>query len=64
MQYPGTKGRAPMVFGNSKVYFAKNAFRLKKIGDRQDVQFSHKVKDPKEVWKLVVTRLKQLNPKS
>ena len=60
--YPGTS-RAPLVYGNSKVYFCKTQFRLmERIRGRQDVAYSFKVKDPKEVWKTLAKRLKELNP--
>ena len=59
---PGAS-RKPLVYGNSKVYFGKTQFRLmESIGDRQDVAYSFKVKDPKEVWKTLAKRLKELNP--
>ena len=62
LEYPGTS-RAPLVYGNSKVYFGKNRFRLLEcIGDRQDVSYSYKVEEPKEVWKVLAKRLKELNP--
>ena len=62
MVYPGTS-RAPLVYGNSKVYFGKTQFRrMERVGDRQDVAYSFKVKDTKEVWKTLAKRLKELNP--
>ena len=52
-----------MVYGNSKVYCCKTQFRLmERIGGRQDVAYSFKVKDPKEVWKTLAKRLQELHP--
>ena len=62
LAFPGTS-RAPLVYGNSKVYFGKDKYRLmEQIGNRVDKPYSFKVKDPKEVWKAVAKRLKELNP--
>ncbi len=63
LQFPGTQPRPPLIFGKSKVYFSEHKFRLmERMGDRVDKAFSHKNKDAKEVWKMVVKRLEQLNP--
>ena len=63
LEFPGTDRRPPLIFGRSKVYFTKNSYRLmEQMGDRCDVSFSFKTKDPKEVWKVIATRLKELNP--
>ena len=63
LAFPGTSSRAPLVYGNSKVYFGKTQFRLmQQMGDRNDVSYSFKVKDPKEVWKVLAKRLRELNP--
>ena len=63
LAFPGTAHRAPLVYGNSKVYFGKYQYRLlTQIGDRVDKAYSFKVKDPKEVWKDLAKRLKELNP--
>ena len=63
LDFPGTSSRAPLVYGNSKVYFCKTQFRLmEQMGDRVDVSYSFKVKDPKEVWKVLAKRLRELNP--
>ena len=52
-----------MVYGNSKVYFGQDKYRLmERIGDRVDKAYSFKVRDPKEVWKDLAKRLKELNP--
>ena len=62
MVYPGTS-RNPLGAGNSKVYFGKTQFRLmERVGDRQGVAYSFKVKDTKEVWNTLAKRLKELNP--
>ena len=59
---PGTS-RAPLVYGNSKVYFGKDKFRLLvTIRDRQDVSYSWKMNGPKEVWQTLAKRLQELNP--
>ena len=63
LAFPGTAHRAPLVYGNSKVYFGKHQYRLmEQIGDKVDKAYSFKVKDPKEVRKDLVQRLKELNP--
>ena len=63
LAFPGTKHRPPLVYGNSKVYFGKGQYRLMEcIGDRYDVAYSFKAKDPKEVWKDLAKRLRELNP--
>ena len=63
MPFPGSKTRPPLVYGNSKVYFGKGMNRLmERIGDKQDEAYIFKVKDPKEVWKTLAKRLKELNP--
>ena len=63
LAFPGTAPRAPLVYGNSKVYFGKREYRLmEQIGDRADKAYSFKVKDPKEVWNDLAERLQDLNP--
>ena len=63
LPFPGSKKRPPLVYGNSKVYFGKGMYRLmERIGDKKDVAYSFKVKDPKEVWQSLAKRLKELNP--
>ena len=63
LAFPGTAPRAPLVYGNSKVYFGRHQFRLLEgIGDRNDKGYSFKVKDPREVWKELARRLIELNP--
>ena len=63
LPFPGSKTRPPLAYGNSKVYFGKDKYRLlERIGDKQDKAYSFKVKDPKEVWKTLAKRLKELNP--
>ena len=45
------------------MYFSKTQFGLmEQMGDRVDVSYSFKVKDPKEVWKVLAKRLRELNP--
>ena len=63
LDFPGIGHRPPLIYGKSKVYFPKDSFRLmQQIGDRCDVKFNYKSKDPKEVWKMVAKRLTELNP--
>ena len=63
LAFPSTNRRAPLVYGNSKVYVCKTAFRLmEQMGDRVDVSYSFKVQDPKEVWKVLAKKLRELNP--
>ena len=63
LAFPGTTPRAPLVYGNSKVYITNHKYRLKEqIGDRVDKGYSFKVRDAKEVWKDVAKRLQELNP--
>ena len=63
LPFPRTNHRPPLVYGNSKVHFGKDKYRLlERIGDKQDKAYSFKVKDPKEVWKTIAKRLKELNP--
>ena len=51
------------MYGSSKVYFGKDQYRLIEcIGDKHDVAYSFKVNDPKEVWKDLAKRLRELNP--
>ena len=61
--FPGTSRRAPLVYGNSKVYCARQPFRfMEQMGDRVDVSYSFKVQDPKEVWEVLAKKLRELNP--
>ena len=63
LAFPGTKHRAPLVYGSSKVYVGKQQYRLMEcIGDRVDVAYSYKVQDPRVVWKALSKRLQELNP--
>ena len=63
LEFLGTDRRPPLIYGTSKVYFSKDSYRLiQQMGDRCDVNFSFKSKDPKEVWKMLAMRLKELNP--
>ena len=42
---------ASLIYGKSKVYFAKDCYgRTQQMGDKCDVIFSFKSKDPREVW--------------
>ena len=63
LKFPGTNSRPPLIYGRSKVYFAKDCYRLmQQMGDKCDVKFYFKSKDPREVWEVLAKRLQELNP--
>ena len=63
MEFPGTNNGPPLIYGKSKVYFAKDCYGLmQQMGDRCDVKFSFKSNDPREVWEALAKRLQELNP--
>ena len=62
---PGCKRQAPKTFGQSRIYFCDQRFRLlPKIGDRVDIGFAYKKQNAKEVWNNLVERALKLNPKT
>ena len=63
LEFPSADNIPPLIYGNSKVYFAQGTYKLlQQRGDQCDMKFSFKSKDPNEVWNEVAKRLIELNP--
>jgi len=63
LDFPGSGKRKPLTYGNSKIYFSPDKYRLmEKLSDKVDKQFSHKACDPKEAWARLAKRVRTLNP--